>query len=338
MGGKDWEQNSSLTHQLFSQSRDFSFIQAYRLINLFLKQELGDSYLCDDAIQQIKIRPELSLEFPRSDISQINLLNYDDKLRCQITATFLGLYGSSSPLPSFYTEDLFRDQVEDNQLTREFIDIFNNHLYQLFFKIWDSHQLSYQVLEAKNPSYLAYLYRFGGVEDIETQRFIPTQYNFLRYLGILGHLPRSALGLKTILADLIEISAVEILQCVDSVLDIPFEQRLCLGVNGNLLGDNSHVGSQIISASHAFTVRIGPVTQFEFRSLLPESEKFQTINQVVSSYIDQPLTYNIELVVCGEQLSSVVLGDKSCSCLGHNTWLFANGTEKELNYILNFKS
>lgn len=336
MGAKDWESDSNLKYKLLNQSHTFSFIQAYRLINLLLKQELGDEYSSDNALQQIKIRPELSLNFPSSDVSQINLLNIDDKLICQITATFLGLYGISSPLPSFYTEDLFRDQVDDNPLTREFIDIFNNHLYQLFLKIWDSHQLSYQIIEAKNPSYLSYLYRFGGVEDPNSHQLIPFQYNMLRYLGIMGHLPRSALGLKIILADLIEIRDVEILQCVDSVLDIPIEQMLCLGKSGNVIGDTAHLGNQVISASHAFTVKIGPVNEIEFKSLLPYTEKFQTINHVVSSYIDQPLTYNIELVVGSAQLLTTGLGNPNWSCLGHNTWLFADGVEKSSHYTLQF--
>lgn len=336
MGGKDRESHFDLKYQLFNHSHTFSFIQVYRLINLFLKQELGDEYSPNNVLQQIKIRPELSLNFPSSDVSQIDLLSIDDKLVCQITATFLGLYGISSPLPSFYTEDLFRDQVDDNPLTREFIDIFNNHLYQLFLKIWDSHQLSYQIMEAKNPSYLSYLYRFGGVEDPNSHQLIPFQYNMLRYLGIMGHLPRSALGLKIILADLIDIQDVEILQCVDSVLDIPVEQMFCLGKSGNVIGDTAHLGDQVISASHAFTVKIGPVDEMEFKALLPNSEKFNTINHVVSSYIDQPLTYNIELVVGSTQLLTTGLGNPNWSCLGHNTWLFADGVEKDPHYILQF--
>lgn len=336
MGGKDWEQDSSLRFKLFDHSHNFSFIQAYRLIHLLLKEELGSEYSHDFALQQIKVRPELSLSFPSSDVSQIDLLSIDGKSIYQITATFLGLYGISSPLPSFYTEDLFRDQVDDNPLIRDFIDIFNNHLYQAFFKIWESHQLSYQVLEAKTPSYLSYLYRFGGVENHNSNQLIPPQYNILRYLGIMGHLPRSALGLKIILADLIGVKDVEILQCVDSFLNIPIEQMFCLGRNGNSLGENTHLGDQVISASHAFTVKIGPVDQDAFKLLLPKSEKFQTINHVVSAYIDQPLTYKIELVVSGAQLSTSTLGGSSWSCLGHDTWLFADNATKSSSYTLQF--
>lgn len=336
MGGKDWEQNFDLKSKLFEQGHQFSFIQAYRLIDLLLREELGDNYSRDAALQQIKIRPELSLNFPSSDISQIDLLEVDGKSIYQITATFLGLYGISSPLPSFYTEDLFRDQVDDNPLVREFIDIFNNHLYQLLLKIWDSHKLSYQVVEAKNPIYLSYLYRFGGIEHPSHNQMIPSQYNILRYLGIMGHLPRSALGLKIILADLLDVKNVEVLQCMDSVMDIPVEQIFSLGLSGSSLGEDAHLGNQIISASHAFTVKIGPVDDKEFKSLLPGSEKFQTIHHVVDAYIDQPLTYNVELVVSGKGLSTATLGNSSWSCLGHDTWIFADNDVKDQNYTLQF--
>jgi type VI secretion system protein ImpH len=220
--------HSNLKAQLFEQSRSFTFNQAYRLINLLLKEELGDSYSNEQLLQQIRIRPELSLNFPSSDIAQIKETFHDGKFGCEITATFLGLYGSSSPLPTFYTEDLFNDENENSPIVREFIDILNNHLYQLFFKIWSTHRLSYQLFEANNPNYFAYLYSLGGLADENAQKIIPNQYNILRYIGLMGHLPRSALGLKTLLSDLLEIKQIEIIQCRNTVISIPVEQRLSL--------------------------------------------------------------------------------------------------------------
>ena len=128
MGSTNWQPNITLTEQIVNQSRDFSFYQAYRLIYMLLKQELGDDCSNDELLQQICVHPELSLNFPTSDVSKIEKIKLNGKPGYRITVTFLGLYGTSSPLPTFYTETLFREQAEDNPLTREFIDILNNHL------------------------------------------------------------------------------------------------------------------------------------------------------------------------------------------------------------------
>lgn len=328
--------HSNLKNQLFEQSRNFSFNQAYRLIHLLLKEKLGDKYSDEEILQQIRIRPELSLDFPNSDITQIKETIYGGKSGCQITATFLGLYGSSSPLPTFYTEDLFRDDYEGNPLVREFIDIFNNHMYQLFFKIWSTHRLSYQLFEAKNPQYLSYLYNLGGFGNETTKQIIPNQYNILRYIGLMGHLPRSALGLTTLLVDLLEIKSIEIIQCRNTVISIPLEQQFSLGIRGNILGDTTHLGSMLTTANEAFTIKIGPIGYLEYKSLIPGRKKFQLLYHTVHAYIDQPLTWDLELNVIGEELSSTGLGTKQWAQLGQDTWLFANGVTKSKVYSVNF--
>lgn len=330
------EPHSDLEKQLFRQSRLFTFNQAYRLIHLLLKEKLGNQYTTDELLQQIRIRPELSLDFPNSDIARIEETVYDGKFGCQITATFLGLYGSSSPLPTFYTEELFHDEDEGNPLVREFIDIFNNHLYQLFFKIWSTHRLSYQIFEAQNPGYLSYLYSLGGLGNEKTREIIPNHYNILRYIGLIGHLPRSALGLKTLLVDLLEIKQIEIFQCRNTIISIPLEQQFCLGIHGNSLGDTTHLGNQVISANEAFTIEVGPINYNEYIKLIPGSEKSQLLYHTVSAYIDQPLIWDLELKVIGKQLSSTGLGTDMWSRLGHNTWLFADGVAKADIYTVKF--
>ena len=333
MAIKSGESDSDLETQLLSNGRDYSFNQALRLINLLLRKNSGSTEA--DLQHMLRVRPLLSFEFPTSDIAEISRFNIDDKSGYQITATFLGLYGASSPLPNFYTENLFRDQFEDNPLTRDFIDIFNNHLYQLYFKIWNTHSLAYQIYEANNTNYLSYIYSLGGLDYIK--HLIPEKFNMLRYVGIMGHMPRSALGLKVLLSNILEIPQIEIYQCCKKIISIPFEQRLLLGQSANLLGDNAHLGEQVASASDAFLVKIGPIDYAVYKKIVPGTNQFRLINQIIGFYINEPLTWDIEITINSQDLSGICLGNPDWSGLGRNTWLFAQ-TKPASTYTVLFKS
>ncbi|HHO59242.1 MAG TPA: hypothetical protein ENJ64_03290, partial [Thiotrichales bacterium] len=75
-------------------------------------------------LSSIRIRPELNLDYPQADIVAINAL---DDGGYEILTTFMGLYGVSSPLPGFITEELLDDEWDEQNAAREFIDILHYH-------------------------------------------------------------------------------------------------------------------------------------------------------------------------------------------------------------------
>ena len=81
----------AVKRRLLEQSERFSFFQAYRLLRLVaLKEGLNQA--------DIKVRPNVSLEFPGTDLSDIS---ESGRGQFRLTANFLGLYGVTSPLPTF---------------------------------------------------------------------------------------------------------------------------------------------------------------------------------------------------------------------------------------------
>ena len=94
MDAKNREQISEITQSLIAKSSSFSFVQAIRLLlhQISIDQQHGISPK-EILEKHIRIRPELSLRFPGTDITQIEKIG-DDPLKYLITATFLGLYGS----------------------------------------------------------------------------------------------------------------------------------------------------------------------------------------------------------------------------------------------------
>lgn len=329
MANKNRQSTFDIKEQLITSGKKFSFIQAYRLINGLISESITPE---QGIARLLNIHPELSLCFPSSDIAKIAI---NDEEQYDITATFMGLYGTSSPLPTFYTENLLKEQSEDNNLGREFIDIFNNQVYHLLFKIWSSNNLGYKIFEEHDTGYLSNLYSLGGLDNSEIQHLIPNSYNLIRYIGILGHLPRSAFGLKTFLIDILDIAEINIIEFEETTLSIPQEQQFALGLQNHQLGDNTHLGHHINSVSQAFTIEIGPLPFATYSTILPGSDKEQLLQNIVKMYVNEPLTWQINKKVIGEEIPGIALGCKSGAQLGLDSWLMNKHAPIEEVYTVN---
>jgi len=309
---------------LLKEGCSFSFFQAIRLLSLLNSKRTTES-------ENITIRPELSLGFPASDIAHIEEIS-GEMPNFLITATFLGLYGTSSPLPTFYTEDLFREAGEDESITRDFIDIINHRLYSLFFRCLTKYRLFFQVVEQENPSYLERLFCLLGLGEEKMRKQIPGAYQLIRYAGLFTHFPRSALGLKTLLQDYLGHIPIEIIQNRSRRLSIPEDQRMCLGVSSVSLGEESYIGQEIEDRMGAFRIKIGPVNQDQFHALLPGNDDFKKLTFLIRLYLTEPLEYDIDLFLDGE-VKTTCLGSPKWSSLGLDTWTFSGDYAGEMRAI-----
>jgi type VI secretion system protein ImpH len=87
---------TDLIQHLTSGSEQYTFPQAVRLVQLI---SLYNQRVLKGREIPLEILPELSLSFPESDVHS---LRYDEGSETfNMVATFLGLYGVSSPLPTF---------------------------------------------------------------------------------------------------------------------------------------------------------------------------------------------------------------------------------------------
>jgi type VI secretion system protein ImpH len=319
MADKDRGQNPQLKDILLKEGHRHSFIQAYRLILYLLDKEHGPNSDFEELSRYIRVRPELTLAFPKTDVADIEVLSGDKDLY-RITTTFLGLYGPSSPLPTFYTEDLLQEQAQDHTISRDFIDIFSARIYKMFFECWGFSKLYYQLFERKDEKMLFRLFSLIGFEGEKVRERIDDAESLLRYTGIFSQFPRSAEGLRSLVAGNINVRKVQVIQCEERVVPIPRGQRFSLGSSCSILGEDTHIGDRIPDRSGKFSVKIGPVDHDTYETLLPDAKKFRTMNQAISLYLDQPLLWDIELLINGKDTSIACLGGNKWSRLGYNTW------------------
>jgi len=123
------DSKATLKQELLEKGHAFSFFQVIRLLRLFAMQPFRTQTPPSELSQTIQIKPNLSLAFPASDVESVQELGDHKDLRFLITANFMGLYGTASPLPTFYTEDLIDEAADDESVSRDFIDILNQRLF-----------------------------------------------------------------------------------------------------------------------------------------------------------------------------------------------------------------
>lgn len=330
MAAADREPESDIIEKLLAKSSSFSFVQAVRLLLQAVSsndpQEIGKPEFLD---RHIRVRPELSLRFPGTDISKIEKIG-GHPFTYLITATFLGLYGASSPLPTFYTEDLIDELNEDKSIQRDFIDIINYSIYPIFFKIWSKYRLFYKICEENDETVIHKIYCLLGLEDRQMRNQFHNTEKYFRYAGLVLQFPRSAEGLIAVVEDCFNLKhRVRINQCVLRQVSIPKDQHSLLGVSSCTLGQDSVIGDTIMDITGKFQLVMGDADAGILHAFLPDKPLFQELKQLVNFYVNQPLEWEVLMELDGRHIETAQPGNTTWSNLGWNTWLISENNNPD---------
>lgn len=293
---------------LIEQGHRYAFFQALRLLRLNLGEEAF--------AQNVRVRPSLNLSFPGNDIEQIEA---DDDL-IRITANFFGLYGVSSPLPTFYTEDLIEEALAGNTNTRDFLDILHALLYPLLFRAWEKNRIWLAVTEKKEHHRLNQLMALLGLQSPNEAPISHDAQALLPYSGIFSLYPRSASGLQALVSGLLDGEHVSVEPCVPSTISIPAADRVALGQHAHQLGYNTLIGRQIDQRNEVVHIHIGPLSASRFNALLPGHSLHNRVTRAIAHYVGTTLECFLCLTIKPEQRQPAALG-QSWNQLGLNTWL-----------------
>lgn len=338
MGDATGQAISSIMQDLLAHGHEFSFSQVMRIARMHLSvstplgagsnQEMPEVPWQD----RVRIRPELSLSFPAADVTKVEQTG-DAGADILISTTFLALYGTSSPLPTHYTEDLLDEAMADSSVSRDFLDLLHQRLYHLYFQCWSKYRLFMRVAEEKNPQDLERLFCLIGLGQKELRESVPGAESLLRYSGLFSQFPRSALGLQTLLRDALGVRKLEVEQCVLRMVPIPADQQTSLGVGNNCLGVNTVLGSEMPDRMGKFRIHIGPLSKKEFDSFLPGTPRHDQLAGLIRLYILDPLDFDLKLILAAGEAEPIRLGDPDGPGLGWNCWCFSGATLGETSAI-----
>jgi type VI secretion system protein ImpH len=329
------DRKTALKEELLREGHDFSFYQVIRLLRLLASQPSGSPTTPSAISKAIRTKPHLSLAFPASEVQSVEEIGDTEDPQFLIAVNFLGLYGASSPLPSFYTEDLIDEAAEDESVSRDFIDTLNERLFALLFECWGKYRQSLKVVEEKSPEHMERLFCLLGLGEPSFREDMPEPQRLLRYIGLFSQFPRSALGLKTVLTDALGGIPVNVLPGIERKATLPESQSLRMGVSGCRIGTESYLGNQLIDRMGKFRIRIGPLTRADYKRFSPGTEDFERITFLTDLYFVEPLEYDVEVILAEGEALTISLGDATRSTMGVDGWMFSDPRLGEVRAVFN---
>jgi type VI secretion system protein ImpH len=147
--------------------------------------------------EAIRLRPDVSLAFPTQDVKALEFMETPDAGDAAFPDydAFLGLYGSDSPLPTFYTEDLLWKETNQKAVL-DFLDLFHHRVLSLLYRAWEKYRYTIQFQRGGRDDVSRRMFCLIGLGSDElTERTGFPAVRLLRYAGLIIQGPHSASSL-----------------------------------------------------------------------------------------------------------------------------------------------
>ncbi len=297
--------------RLTASPQDFSLEQALRLLAL-AREWQGDSGR-EFIRRNVRLRTWLSLAFPSIEVSELietspespasvdssgKVPSSDQLPHYLITGTNFGLYSTLGPLPTFYTEELFEEFRKDESITRDFLDIINNHLYHIYHRARTHHLHTRRTLEEHDLSAALLQFSLMGqaYPDLRDNRENQQQHPpFVTVMELLVSRARSAPGLEDYLRRILDLDRIEVEECVRRTVRIPLHQRCRVGMENCRIGEEAILGEQIKDDVGKFRLHLYDLTEERIRSFFPGRPAHKELVRHLRRYLETPLEYDLVL-------------------------------------------
>jgi len=311
MASENRQSSAAIEQALLSDASAFSFSKVLsHLTHIVIARG-------EDPTKQIQVRPSLSMKLTRSEV--VSVIKRDDGV-FEVITNFLGLYGASSPLPNFYTDELIALEQEDQTTARRFLDVIHQRVYQLFGQAQQKYSSISGVVERQQQEFSQLLHTITGSREANDKG---SNDHLLPYVGLLSVKQRSAQGLQTLLSGFLGGVEVDIEQWVERTVSVPQKHRSCLGISSCAVGSNALLGDRLSDRDSKIVVHLGPLSQVDFDSLINDKVRWQTLEDLIKAYLTMPLEVDIKISLISDAANGVSLGGNKWCQLGYDTWLLA---------------
>lgn len=300
--------------------RQYSLFQGVLLV--LERLQLAHPDLDDSALyERLQFVANPSMGFPGCDIEEVEFIQDTDGLRARMQVNLISLSGASSPLPAFYSEQALGDGPDGN-ITREFLDLFNDRLQRLLLPIWQKYRYRARFSKGAQDPFSVQLLSLVGLRpdrmaqapDLNWKRLLP-------YLGLLSMRAQSAELIESVLRYYFKHPAMHIEQCMQRRVSIQPAQRCQLGQANSTLGSDLVLGEEVFDRSGKFRLHIRELNWDGFHSFLPPGKHFQPLRSLVRFTLRDPLDYDIQLHLRQDEIRELRLGASNPCRLGWTSWL-----------------
>lgn len=304
----------------FDRGQEYSFFQVVRLLELAFGDLGRVGTATTPSEEVIRFRSNATLGFPPADIEGIQWIEKEELKKILITVNFLGLYGPSSPIPTFYTEEILESDPDDNN-ARNFLDIFNHRLISLFYRCWEKYRYYICYRPGGNDTFSERIFALVGLSHpsfrtggaLKWERLLP-------YAGLLGMRPRSAAVLAGIISHYFGDIKVEIEEFVEQSVHIDASQWCKLGLKNSGLGDSAFLGSRVRDVAGSFVLHVGPMDYETYCGFLSTGPDYAALRELISLILVDRQSYSVKLHLASRDIPPLRLQARTAA-LGWNSWL-----------------
>ena len=317
----DLSAREGLADRLTAEGHFFNFFQALQLLEEKFRKEQG----LRDPVDEGKIRcfPDASLAFPPSDVKRIDEQNG----AFELTLTFMGLIGVSSPLPLYFSEYIARHEENARPLL-DFLNLFNHRCYSLFYRAWKK----YRVVSALSRQSINPLTRrIALLAGMDPERLSdPSHLRLLAYTGLFAGKCRGKSGLTAMLSDFYCDLPVAIKEYEPRWVPIRNPKKIGVDVQ---LGITSMAGTSKWDIGGKFRVCLGPLPRETFETFLPGTDNIKKMKALIETFLADPLNFDIEVQLQSCELVPVIVGQNNTR-LGETSSLGASAQQSDIKSIV----
>jgi type VI secretion system protein ImpH len=316
-------QHDALVERLERDGRFFGFFQAVQLLhrlspNAPLVGELGPP-----GQEPVRFKHDAQMVFHSGDIERIAVREGPDGvLRAEVTTTFMGLVGTTSPLSVTFSEEVLRAEAQDETSLLAFYDLFHHRLVSLVFRAWRKYRFYASARSDLNDTFTRRMLSFVGIDAAGAipQRGI-APFDLLALAPLLGLNTRSARTLQIVLERMFPGTRITIAQFALRRVQIREDERCLVSRQNNVLNQNFCIGRTVGDRSGRFRVVIGPVDYGMFEALMPGGRQHARVRDVVMQFSPAHLEPELELVLDAAHAPHFQLGSERGGRLGVTTHL-----------------
>ncbi|PHR94963.1 MAG: type VI secretion system baseplate subunit TssG [Blastopirellula sp.] len=280
--------------------------------------------------EHIVLRQQPSMAFAHTPLSHFIPANEDFE-KDQLFNLSFGLFGPMGAMPYHLTEHAHsrEHQFKDPTFAR-FADIFHHRMISLFYRAEANIQPCIEMDRPDENDFDLFIGALAGlaqlddnrsseIEEQTAQSIYKNKWDRLYRSGLFSLATRPADGLKSLILDFLQLP-VKIEQLTGGWLQLASEDQFNIGIfsNNNQLGVNTSLGEQVFDAQHKFTVKLGPLSIGDFYKLLPNTDLFQQLREMIRLYSNDEYDWDIELELKSHHVPKFQLGVQSQ--LGWTTW------------------
>lgn len=312
----------------------FGFFQAMRLLECAYASKARFGQAKRPSLEPpIRLGQDVALTFETTTLTSFN--RRKQGLMPLLKQCFMGLFGTNGPMPTHLTEYIHERIYHNRDFTLTgFADMFHHRMVCLFYRAWANNEPTVSYDRPDNDRFSTYIGSLAGfgIDTLRERDAMPDLAKFY-YIGFLASQPKSAEGLRALLADYFRFQ-VRVESFVGEWLTMQPNDLTRLGETPRTgeLGISAILGSKVWACQHKFRIHFGPLNLDEYLSLLPNGHRLEQLVAIIRNYIGDELSWDVNLVLKKAQVPSAQLGEQTR--LGWTSWMGERQSGKDADDLM----